>query len=97
VLQPSLEAGASRFKQLEPDRPAGLLLRDSGSRSHELADPDFYDVAASKLAVDGKVEERPVAETPFSVEPEPNSPDLLQSDKLTHLMHRIAEIRIDGR
>jgi len=47
------------------DRPARLLLRDSGSRSHpaaadELSDPDFHHVAASQLAVDGKLEQRMV-------------------------------------
>lgn len=62
VLQPRLEAGPSCFEQLELDRPAGLLLRDCGSRSHpaaadELTNPNFYDVAATQLAVDGKVEQ----------------------------------------
>ena len=82
VFKPSLEAGASRFEQLEPDRPARLLLRDSGSRSHpaaadEFSDPDFHHVTASQLAVDGQVEQRTVAETPFSIEPEPDSPNPL--------------------
>src|SRR5579872_2022051 len=83
VFQPSLYACASRFEQLEPDRTARLLLSDSGSGSHsaaadELTDPDFHDVAASQLAIDGKVEQRPIAQTPFSVEPEPDGPDLLR-------------------
>src|SRR5262249_47544289 len=84
-FQPSLETGASRFEQLELDRPASLLLRDRGSRSHpaaahEFADPDLHDVAATQLAVDGKVEKRPVTETPFSVEPEPDGPNLLRPE-----------------
>ncbi len=73
VFQPSLEAGASCFEPLELDWPAGLLLRDRGSRSHpaaadELTDPNFHDVAATQLAVDGKIKKRPIAETPFPVE-----------------------------
>jgi hypothetical protein len=61
ALQPSLDAGASRLKQLELDGPASLLLHHRGPRpdptaTDEIADPDFDDVAASQFAVDGKIE-----------------------------------------
>lgn len=51
-----MEAGASRFKQLELCWPAGLLLRDSDSRPHpaaadELSDPDFHRIFAASAAV----------------------------------------------
>ena len=64
-------------EQLEVDLPARLPLRDGGSRSHgtaadELSDPDFHHVTASQLAVDGQVEQRTVAETPFSIEGSPH-------------------------
>jgi hypothetical protein len=69
-----------------------LLLRDSGSGSHsfaadELTDPDFHYVAAAQLAIDGKVEQRPVAQTPFSVEPEPDGPDLLRLESAFRADH----------
>ena len=71
AFKPSLEAGASRFEQLELDRPARLLLHDRRSRPHpaaadQFADPDFHDVTTTQFAVDRKVEERPVANTPPS-------------------------------
>ena len=78
VFQPSLEAGASRFEQLELDRSARLccvivalvLTRPPLTSS-------LIRVFTTQLAVDGKVEKRPVAETPFSVEPKPYGPNLL--------------------
>jgi len=81
AFKPGLKARPSRVQQLELDRPAGLLPRDRGSGSHsaaadEFTDPDFHNVAASRLAVDGQVEKRPVAKTMFSVEPEPDRPNL---------------------
>ncbi|HYZ64935.1 MAG TPA: hypothetical protein VE650_20980, partial [Acetobacteraceae bacterium] len=75
-----------RFEQRELDRSARLLLRHRRSRSYppangELTDPDLHEVAATQLAVDGKVEKRPVAKTPFSVELEPDRPNLLRLER----------------
>ena len=83
VLQPRLYAGSSSLKQLELDRPAGLLLDNRGPRpdpttAEKLANPDFDDVAAAQLAVDGKVEQSSVAKPSFSVEPKPYRPYLLR-------------------
>jgi len=95
TLKPSLKAAASRFEQLELDRPARLLLRDSGSRSHpaaadELSDPDFHHVAASQLAVDGKVEQRMVAETPW-----PSLPACRVELRMSHLVLLLAGLAIE--
>ena len=92
VFQPGLKTGASRFEQLELDRPARLLLRDSGSRPHpaaadKLTDSDLHDVAAAQLAVDGEVEERAVAEVSFPVEPESDGPNLLRLERALRTDH----------
>jgi hypothetical protein len=60
AFQPNLETGPSRFEQLELNRPTGLLLGHRGPRhdpaaADQLTDPDFHDVAAAQLAVDGEV------------------------------------------
>lgn len=73
----------SSLSQLELDRPACLLLYDCRPRSNpaaadDLADLHFDDIAATQLAVDGKVEHGPVAQPPFSVEPKPYRPYLLR-------------------
>jgi hypothetical protein len=40
-----------------------------------------------QLAIDGKVEQRPVAQTPFSIEPEPDGPDLLRLESALRADH----------
>jgi hypothetical protein len=83
VFQPSLLAGASRVEQFELDGPARLSLHDRRSRpdpaaGDEFTDPNLHDVAVARLAVDGKVEQSPVANTPVPVEPEPYRPNLVR-------------------
>jgi hypothetical protein len=92
MFQPSLEAGTSRFEQLELDRPARLLLHDRRSRPHpaaadQFADPDLHDVTTTQFVVDRKVEERPVAITPFSIEPEPDGPNPLRLERALRANH----------
>jgi hypothetical protein len=63
--------------------PAHLALENHGSGAHppaadEVADPDFDDVAAAQLAVDGKIKHRAVAQASLAIEPEADGPDLLR-------------------
>ncbi|GJD69890.1 hypothetical protein MMMDOFMJ_2829 [Methylobacterium gnaphalii] len=72
ALQPCLDAGTSRLKQLELHRSAGFTLNDNGSRSNaptadEVADPELNDVTAAQLAVDGEVKQRAIAHAPSAV------------------------------
>jgi hypothetical protein len=51
AFRPSLHTGASRFEQLELDRPAHPLLHDRRCRPNpaaadQFADADFHDIAA---------------------------------------------------
>jgi hypothetical protein len=53
---------------------ARLLLNDRRSRPHpaaadELTSPNYHKIPAAQLAVDSKVEEDPVANPPFPIEP----------------------------
>jgi len=53
-------------RDLELDRPAGLLLLDDGARSDPFAVRDVahlqgHEVAATQLAVDAQVEQRQIA------------------------------------
>jgi hypothetical protein len=106
VLKPSLEAGASRFEQLELDRPARLLLRDSGSRSHpaaadELSDPDFHHVTASQLAVEQRTAgtllrlERRLRADHFSGIPWPPLPACRVELRMSHLVLLLAGLAIE--
>jgi hypothetical protein len=59
------------------------LLNDASSGSDlrpgdHIANPDLDQVAAAKLAVDGKIEQRAVAHAPLAVKPDANGPDLLR-------------------
>lgn len=62
--------------------PLGLLLHhdrtiaDTPAR-HNVANPHLDYVAAAQLAVDRKVEQRPVPQTPMLIEPEADCPYLL--------------------
>ena len=60
-FQPRKQAGARVLHQLELHRLARLRLDDDGTvanlaAQHEIADPDFHHVAATKLAVDRQVQ-----------------------------------------
>jgi hypothetical protein len=52
-----------------------------------LTHPDFHNVAAAQLAINGKVEQRPVAQTPFLIEPEPDGPDQLRLESAFRADH----------
>ena len=59
-----------------------VLLNDPRPASHlspgnKVANPDFYEVAASQSTVDCKVEQRGVPESSLSIEEEAHRPDLL--------------------
>jgi hypothetical protein len=44
----------------------------------EIADLNFNDVASPELTVDREIEHRAVAKPPLSIQPEPDSPNLLR-------------------
>lgn len=82
-LQPSQQAGASVWKQLELNRSACFLLHDNRSRSDlptadKVADPHLHQVAASEFAVDRQIEQRPISQASTLIEIEPNFPNLLR-------------------
>jgi hypothetical protein len=58
---------------LHHDRPCPDL-----ATADEVADADLYYVTPAPLAVDGKIEQRPIAEPTLVTEPEADSPDLLR-------------------
>jgi hypothetical protein len=65
-FEPSQQAGASIWKQLELNRSAWFLLHDNRSRSDlpaadKVADLHLYQVAASQFAVDRQVKQCPIA------------------------------------
>ena len=67
--QPILQRGSSLFRDLELNRPTGLVLDDGRPGSHMAADGDIVnpkadEIAAKQLAVDSEVEQRQV---PFAV------------------------------
>ena len=106
-LQPNQQAGTRVLHQLELHWFPRLCLDDDGAAAnlatqHEIADPDFDHVAATKLAVDCQIEERPVAHAAVLVEKEAYSPDLprlqraLRSDFLARVPGRTIASRIDS-
>jgi len=66
LRKPGLDRGAGLLGDLELNRPACLLLNDSGAVSNSVAGADIVDlqahkVAASEFAIDGKIEKSEVA------------------------------------
>jgi hypothetical protein len=85
-LEPFEQAGASIVHQFELNRPAGLLLNDSGSCSNfsitnDIADPDLHQIAASKFTIDGEVKEGPVPDPSMLIEKEADRPDLARFER----------------
>jgi hypothetical protein len=83
AFEPSEDAAAGRLKELELNGATGLLLNNDCSRANpattdNLSDLDFNDVAPAKLTVDREIEQRMVAQSALSIQPEPDSPDLLR-------------------
>jgi hypothetical protein len=83
AFKPSEYTAAGRFTELELNGATGLLLNNDRSRANpaaadKLADLDFDDVAPSKLTVDREIEHRVVTQPALSIQPEPDSPNLLR-------------------
>lgn len=82
AFQPSHDAGARVFQQLESHGPPGLALSDDGARADapaadEVADSESDNIAAAQLAVEGEVDHGVVAYAPLVV-PKAYGPDLLR-------------------
>ena len=80
-LQPPEQTSASIVHQFELDRSPGLLLNDNRPRpnfpvTNDVANLDLHQVAATKLAVDRKVEKRPIPGPPMLIKKEADCPDL---------------------
>ena len=83
ALEPRQKTGPRVRQQLELDRSSGLPLDDGRSSSDLPAYddvPDFEadDIATAQLAVDGNIEQRPIAKSPMLVEIEANAPYLFR-------------------
>jgi hypothetical protein len=81
-----LQRGAGLFRDLEPDRTIGLVLDNCRSVSNLTAYGDVIDsnadeIAAAKLAVDGKVEHRQIAFGLLDLKSDTNGPDLFWSQR----------------
>jgi hypothetical protein len=75
TLKAGKQAGPGVRDYLELDRSSCLLLNNHGSSTdrrsgHEGADLDLHQIAASKLAIDGQVEKRPVPHPALTVQKE---------------------------
>lgn len=85
-FQPGQQARSYVAGDLELDRPPRLLLHDDRASpdlrtGDHITDPDFDQVAAAKLAVDGQIEQRTVTNASFAIEEEANCPDLLLGER----------------
>jgi hypothetical protein len=83
TFEPSEDTFAGRFKELELNGATGLLLYNDRSRANpatagKLADLNFNDIAPTNLTVDREIEQCTVAQPALSIQPEPDSPDLLR-------------------
>jgi hypothetical protein len=83
AFQPVLKAGSGSVEQFELNWPVRLLLHDRRPCPHpattdEFANPNFHDVAAAQLAIDGEVEQSTVTQPSFPFKPEPYRPYLLR-------------------
>lgn len=81
-LQPRQQAGTHIAGQFELDRTSCLLLNDHRPRSYlrpryQISRFDLDQIAAAKLAVDGKIKKSTVSNPPFSIEEEADCPYLL--------------------
>lgn len=83
AFKPGEQGSAGWLNQFELDRTLGFLLHHEGTISYaaarnNVADPDFDHVATAKFAVDGEIEERAISKPSVSIEPKPDSPNLLR-------------------
>lgn len=80
-LEPGKQTSSDLGRNFELHWSSSLLLDDSRPSSDVVAGdecPDFqlYQIAAAELAVDGKIEKRPISHPSFTVEEEADRPDL---------------------
>ena len=73
------------IRQLELDRPPGLLLDHGRAIPHPAADGYVIDlhrdkIAAAQLAVDREIEQREIALATFKLEPNPEQPVMILSE-----------------
>src|SRR5690606_3168829 len=96
ALEPCGKTAASVSGNLELHRSSCFLLDDEsavpniGAR-HKITDFELHQVTAAQLALDGKVEQRAIAEPLLSVEEEADRPDLLLGERPLR-SHRLSGI-----
>jgi hypothetical protein len=95
-LKPAKQTSSDLSRNLELHGSSSLLLDDHRPSSNVVAVdecPDFqlYQIAAAELAVDRKIEKRPISHPSFTVEEEADCPDLalLQGLLNTNLFTRV--------
>jgi hypothetical protein len=81
-LQPCAHRLPSRVHEFELNRPLGFLLNDEGTVTDTPACDDISNsypdnITAAQLAIDRKIEQRSVAQSPMLIKPEAYGPDLL--------------------
>jgi hypothetical protein len=86
-LEPGKQTSSDLGRNFELHWSSSLLLDDSRPSSNVVAGdecPDFqlYQIAAAELAVDGKIEKRPISHPSFTVQEEADCPDLALLQRL---------------
>ena len=81
--QPVLQRGAGLFGDLKLNRTAGLVLDNRRSVSHATArsyvvDPKADEIAATKLAINGEVEQRQIAFAALYLKADTDGPHLFR-------------------
>jgi hypothetical protein len=81
-----LDRGPGLIGDLELNRPACLLLNDSGAVSNSVAGANIVDlqphkIAASEFAIDGKIEKSEVARSVLQLQPDPDCPNVLRFER----------------
>lgn len=80
-LKPGKQTSSDLRRDFELHGSSSFLLDDRRPSSnvvtsYESSDFQFYQIAAAELAVDSKFEKRPISHPSFTVEEEPDCPDL---------------------
>lgn len=80
-FKPSQQACSYVAGDFELDGPPCLLLDNDRARSdlragYDITNPDFYQVAAAKLAVDRQIEQGTVSHASLAIKEKADSPDL---------------------
>src|ERR1700722_359603 len=79
-FDPGFEALTGLLRDLELDRPLGLLLHDGGPRSHVASVTNVLhlqsrEIARSKLAIDCEIEYRKLTDVRGHLKPRPDRPN----------------------